>query len=170
MSGYRRDFSMSNNAYESYHNGEMPLSKWTKNAILRELQKISIEYDLKIDVKGLQRLKKSQLMRCLECSSWHHTSMFYNKTNFYHVNIALIDECFKSIETVKVKPVERKLGNIYFLEWSGSRKRPKASECSHENVFIAEKGSFYVCYRTELDEQPFFRKKIGSRGTRVLYR
>ena len=30
-------YSMSNNAVAAYDNGEMPLSKWTKSAILNEL-------------------------------------------------------------------------------------------------------------------------------------
>ena len=33
MAGYRQDYSMSNNAYYAYPDGEMPLSKWTQGVI-----------------------------------------------------------------------------------------------------------------------------------------
>lgn len=45
MAGYH-GFSMSNNAVEAYKNGEMPLSKWTKKAILEEAEKYTLQCSL----------------------------------------------------------------------------------------------------------------------------
>ena len=35
MTGYKNDYSMSNNAAAAYENGEKPLSKWTKKSHYR---------------------------------------------------------------------------------------------------------------------------------------
>ena len=170
MAGYRTDYSMSNNAYYAYQDGEMPLSKWTKAAILDEIKLISKEDNIVVDFDSLKKLTKNQLMRCLECTSWHHTSSFYNKTSFYAVNIDLISDCFKPVEKVDTqkKAVSvKKLGTIYYLEWSGTRNHPKATECCETNIYIETKGCFYLCYKNATDEKPFFKKKIGSNGTKI---
>lgn len=41
---------------------------------------------------------------------------------------------------------EKKKGKINFLEWSGSRKHPKATERILEDVYILEKGCFYYVF------------------------
>ena len=76
-------FSMSNNAVDAYMSGEMPLSKWTKQAIIDRVEKIdSSKVDL---VKQLPiTILKDKL---LWNSSWHHTSMHYNKTEFYSMKM-----------------------------------------------------------------------------------
>lgn len=171
MAGYRNDFSMSNNAYYAYEAGEKPLTKWTKESILNEIFKQSEENDIKIDFDALKKLKKSQLAKCLERTSWHHTSSYFNKTAFYAVNIDLIGNCFAQIEKAAAskEAVEKKFGNIYYLEWTGTRNHPKATECCYENIWIEEKGCFYICYKQIDDKDPFFKKKIGSNGTKVSF-
>ena len=172
MAGYRQDYSMSNNAYYAYQDGEMPLSKWTKEAILEVIKTIASEDCVEIDFDKLKKLTKKQLMRCLTCTSWHHTSSYYNKTSFYGINIDLLDDCFKPVEKM-VKPkkpaAEKKLGTLYHFEWSGTRRHPRATECREENIYIETKGCFYLCFKNATDEKPFFKKKIGSNGTRIEF-
>ena len=172
MAGYRQDYSMSNNAHSAYQNGEMPISKWTKAAILAGIKAIAMEDNIDVDFDNLKKLSKLQLSRCLECTSWHHTSSFYNKTTFYSVNIDRIADCFSPVAKVaktKKPAAEKKLGTIYYLEWTGTRNHPKATECCEKNVFIEVKGCFYLCYKHETDEKPFFKKKIGSNGTKIEF-
>ena len=52
MAGYRTDYSMSNNAFYAYQSGEMPLSKWTKDAMLTAIK--SIANDENINTKMQQ--------------------------------------------------------------------------------------------------------------------
>lgn len=74
MAGYN-NYSMSNNAVAAYAAGEMPLSKWTKTALLAMCGDQAGE---------LSRLSVAELRReLLIKSSWHHTSSHYNKTDFY---------------------------------------------------------------------------------------
>lgn len=73
-------YSMSNNARDAYADGEMPISKWSKADIVYEVSRINPDID--ISKLNIDTLKQKFLRR----SSWHHTSMYYNKTDFYAVN------------------------------------------------------------------------------------
>ena len=62
----------------------MPISKWTKKALLDEIDEV-IDVDSVID--GLEKMTKSELMeRFLVRSSWHHTGAFYQATDFYKID------------------------------------------------------------------------------------
>ena len=84
MAGYK-GYSMSNNAVTAYNKGERPYSKWSKKDIIEAIEEalldgVIVRFDLK--------LLKSTILRVLrvvflKLSSWHHTSKFYNKTNFF---------------------------------------------------------------------------------------
>ncbi len=73
-------YSMSNNAREAYENGEMPLSKWSKAEIINAISEINP--DINCSKIFLEVLKE----KFLEKKSWHHTSKFYNETDFYALN------------------------------------------------------------------------------------
>lgn len=118
MAGYK-GWAMSNNAVAAYENGEKPLSKWTKAAILDAIRKQEIE--LKCSKEKLRKLPVEVLKEtCLIYSSWHHTSSHYNKTDFYSL--------------------------CAFLEWSGSKRHQKATELIEVGIvkgdwFYREDGS-----------------------------
>lgn len=93
MAGYY-GYSMSNNAVQAYADGEKPLSKWTKKEILQRVAEVYgnelAEAVTSWTVKSLKRV-------FLEKTSWHHTSKFYNQTDFYSFNEGLevsADEVF----------------------------------------------------------------------------
>lgn len=74
-------YSMSNRAVEAYRSGEKPLSSWNKQNILEELSNIEEFEPMMSDFKKmtLKEMKDNFLTN----SSWHHTSKFFNTTNFY---------------------------------------------------------------------------------------
>ncbi len=83
MAGYY-NYSMSNNAVWAYENGEMPLSKWNKAAILEACGD---------KAEMLKPLTVAELRaEFLINSSWHHTSKHYNRTDFYMIDIEKINE------------------------------------------------------------------------------
>lgn len=83
MAGYN-GYSMSNNAVAAYEDGEKPLSKWTKKVLFEEIEYINEEvYKLIIESKLTAKEIKDEF---LFNSSWHHTSMHYNETNFYKLD------------------------------------------------------------------------------------
>lgn len=116
MAGYDWSKGMSNNAVNAYENGEKPLSKWTKKEILSELENLgwNIENFKKFKVSDL----KSEL---LEKSSWHHTSKFFNETNFYCIEegleeneaLARLNSCVEK-EILKKQQEEEAINNLQF--------------------------------------------------------
>lgn len=86
--GYIRK-SISERGLEAYQNGEKPKSVWTKALILQEIKPLvdKEKYIL------FSKIKKNILIEnFLYQSSWHHTSKFYNKTNFYSLDTSAIEK------------------------------------------------------------------------------
>jgi hypothetical protein len=160
---------MSNRAVEAYSNGEKPLSKWTKAEIISAVSEIdSDKAELLKSVKALTLKEK-----VLYCSSWHHTSSRYNKTNFYRIDEDFIngsteeDIAEMALENRNEKKKSKTYkGDIFYIEWSGTRNYPKAEEKCLSNVNIEERGAFY--YVTDDAGTELLKKKIGSNGTRVV--
>lgn len=80
-------YSMSNNAISAYNKGSMPISKWTKQKIIQSISDISDTYNLNIDINALKKLKNDELKKYLIQDGYHHTSKYYNTTDFYKPNI-----------------------------------------------------------------------------------
>lgn len=83
--GYKGQ-SMSVNAVWAYDRGEKPLSKWTKAAILEEIENMFDE----LPEEKADMIKKMTLTELrenfLNYTAYHHTGKFYNSTNFYQLN------------------------------------------------------------------------------------
>lgn len=79
-------YSMSWNARDAYANGEKPLSRWTK----ADFVDMVAEYNPDIDITklNLTTLKKHFLFH----ASWHHTGMYYQKTDFYAIDDEYVEE------------------------------------------------------------------------------
>lgn len=98
MAGYY-GYSMSNNAYYAYLENKMPISKWTKKKIFEVIdenlqdEEFCEEYELSMEV--IEALKKMPMrllkQRILVTREWHHTSKFYNPTDFYEVDFSYIE-------------------------------------------------------------------------------
>ena len=124
MSGYY-GYSMSQNAIAAYEMGERPKSKW-----------------LKADFTSANPLvKKLTLGECrnhfLSYSSWHHTSEFYNRTEFFTLDEDLLrnftQEQVDEVIAGRVKKVKEAPRTIYakanYLVWSGTRRHPSSRRC-----------------------------------------
>ena len=168
MAGYK-GWAMSNNAVVAYEYGEKPLSKWTKAAILDAIRKQEIE--LKCSKEKLRKLPVEVLKEtCLIYSSWHHTSSHYNKTDFYSLDINEIENLtdekiekliaeYKTEKRAENKPLEEKW-KCAFLEWSGSKRHPKATELIEVGIV---KGDWF--YREDGS-----KKKTTANGFKFLER
>ena len=161
-------YAMSNNARMAYEDCEMPLSKWTKTELLSAIKSYNVSADI---ILALQKHNTDTLRReLLMYSGWHHTSEYYNKTNFYAIDadkvneltVNRIDNWDKAENTVSSLKYR---GDFNYVEWQGSRNYPKALPHCLENVNIEERGSFY--YVTDADDKLLIKKKIGSNGTRA---
>lgn len=117
MAGYY-GYSMSNNAVYAYENYEMPKSKWNKKMIFE-----AIEFErrpiggawFEISDEVINELKKLPLkllkIYILEYKGWHHTSKFYNETEFYGINLNNLEEL--TVEKIRKIPEYEKLLNDY---------------------------------------------------------
>lgn len=177
MAGYH-NYSMSNNAVAAYENGEKPLSKWTKAAIIAAADEYLTEAEDEQRETKLAWLRAASLAKlkdfALQRSSWHHTSCRYNTTDFFSISERMLDAMTaedavellaKDEKPAPVAPARRP-GVIEWLEWSGTRRHPKATERKLDGVEIEEKGAFYLVYK---GGEFVFKKKIGSNGTFVKY-
>lgn len=86
--GYNWQQGMSNRAVRAYEMGEMPKSKWTKEAFKETLYEM-IDVDvadvfLKLPVSDLKDI-------LLKVKSWHHTGKYFNETNFYGIRSEIQD-------------------------------------------------------------------------------
>lgn len=166
MAGYN-GWSMSNNAVAAYEDGEKPLSKWTKTDIFDEIE--NQEVKLKCSMEKLRKLPAKALKEvCLTYSSWHHTSNHYNRTDFYSLDIDYIENLtdekieglirdYKVDKKTEDKPLDEKW-RCAFLEWSDTRKHPKATEVIEEGII---KGNWF--YRKDGS-----KKKTTANGFRFI--
>lgn len=182
MSGYY-GYSMSNNAMDAYDEGKMPISKWTKKAILAAAESYFVNeaHDEQAEQKMtlLRKMKVETLKKhLLACTEWHHSSKFYNRTDFYalcdlaEISLEDMDSWLSAAPSATTeKPVAetplRKKGKIFYIVWGGTRNHPRATEKMLENVYIEERGCFYEIY--DAGGKLILKKKIGSNGTHVLY-
>lgn len=82
QAGYVSAF-MSVRARAAYEPGEMPMSKWTRKAIISAIKDYCKEFDLAYDSK-IESMTRAQLAdRYLEYKSWHHTGRFARGTEFF---------------------------------------------------------------------------------------
>lgn len=118
MAGYN-GYSMSNNAVTAYSNGEKPLSKWTRSAILTAIAHMIVNEDLPEEIiADIDGMKTAELKRFLVPSSWHHTSCQYNRTTFYVLDEERILSHFGYRDVVCVT---REDGTIVYGEYTGDR-------------------------------------------------
>lgn len=78
--------SMSVRAQEAYESGEMPMSKWTRGAIIFAIKDYCTDFDLAYnpEIETMSRAKLAEAY--LEYKSWHHTGQFARETEFFGLN------------------------------------------------------------------------------------
>lgn len=129
MAGYY-NYSMSNNAIAAYQDGERPLSKWTKADILR----LCGEKAAMLKQLTVKELREHLLFK----SSWHHTSKYFNATDFFSFDEDELESITaKDVEFIiscrpqksEKKPVTTITAEVKYTHWRGSRNHPRPVEC-----------------------------------------
>lgn len=98
---------MSERAAAAYDSGERPLSKWSKDDIIEQIEEVRQEWgdDLPDLSDELERLTKVELVeKFLYQSSWHHTGPYYVPTNFFAIEVGravdlTVEDIKKTIES-----------------------------------------------------------------------
>lgn len=95
IGGYRGK-SMSNSAYQSEMYGSFPISKWNKKLLIDTILENTDELNYIVPI--LKKIPFSELKEiCLYYDGYHHTGVFYNKTDFYAIESPrhIIEELIK---------------------------------------------------------------------------
>lgn len=146
MAGYS-GFSMSNNAVDAYDNGEKPLSKWSKAEILQEIRIYAKENNINIDMEKLNKVSLPVLRESfLYKTAYHHTSKFYNSTDFYAIDFDTVNEMvdLESVQKLLELTEEESTSKGYRTDsnWRGSRKLVLPSR-GWKEIYQGERISFY---------------------------
>lgn len=102
---------MSVNAAIAYSSGEMPMSKWTKRAILKAIKDIEEETGEDLPDIDFSKLTLAELKdNFLEWTCWHHTGQFYTETDFYKLDIETVLNFSKEkmTEIILKRPARKK--------------------------------------------------------------
>lgn len=157
MAGYN-GYSMSNNAVAAYNDGLLPASK------IKQVPTILIE-------------------RFVRAAEWHHISKAYNPVNFYDpalvlATFGLVEACDEYGDPIPAKPeaiaalaaykVEKKGGatvytgcTVEWIEWTGSLKRPTATERKEADCTVSIKGQTATI---TLANGEVVTKRLSTRG------
>jgi len=117
---YDRGHRYDSGAIQAYHDGEKPLSKWTKKILVYEFNKVVDKtpffritpiYNLtKEDVKQhIKKMTKEELQKVLIKTDVHKTGNYYMNTKFYRVpneveiTSFIIQKIYKPKEYVQIK-------------------------------------------------------------------
>lgn len=162
------DFSESENSRLAKEKGVLPLSHWTKTKFLEAAAACECVTPEKL--AALKKIKWAVLKsKFLYKSEWHHTSSYYNRTEFYALDVAAlekvrIDEL--SAMAAAPAPVKKKdAAESYrvrakYLVWGGSRRYPKATE--HEETGTIT-GAWFI-------SDSGVRKSISANGFEIIER
>jgi len=97
----------------------------------------------------LHRVSAAAVEHVLPPVEWHHTSKFYNATYYYNpdeVTPELIEKMreFDRRRKEEKKPVAIADCTIEWVEWEGSRRRPRPIKCKAEHVPATKKGDWII--------------------------
>lgn len=124
-SGYY-GYSMSWGAIDAYERGLLPISKWTKGKIIDALEKEGATPE---QLKAFRCFSLKDLKEiALEIVEWHHTSKFFNKTNFYDIN----EDCLEYTPDALCETAKKKKLLAAFL------KRCEKEGCSASILYMFE--------------------------------
>lgn len=167
-SGYD-GYSMSVRARQAYEDGKKPISQFNKDD-LQAFNDALHEMGIDNKIKSVRALK-TFIKKHGYTGEWHHTSSFGNETDFYDMEIALNDATNESIEKAnepQLIETNKYRGEFDYIEWSGTRSRPKANPQHLQDVIIEERGSFYYVY--DENGNQIVKKKKGSNGTYITHK
>ena len=78
--------SMSVRARQAYESGEMPMSKWTRGAIISAIKDYCADFELAYNPEIESKSRTQLVGDYLEYKSWHHTGRFARETEFFGLN------------------------------------------------------------------------------------
>lgn len=101
--------SMSVRAAEAYEQGEMPISRWTKTAIIQAVKDYCFDFDLAYDPDIEKKTKAELAKEFLEYKSWHHSSRTAREVEFFGLNEDAVCRSFEPMSQEQVIERDRQM-------------------------------------------------------------
>ncbi len=101
--------SMSVRAAEAYEQGEMPISRWTKTAIIQAVKDYCFDFDLAYDPDIEKKTKADLVKEFLEYKSWHHSSRTAREVEFFGLNEDAVCRSFEPMSQEQVIERDRQM-------------------------------------------------------------
>lgn len=101
--------SMSVRAAEAYEQGEMPISRWTKTAIIQAVKDYCFDFDLAYDPDIENNTKAELVKEFLEYKSWHHSSRTAREVEFFGLNEDAVCRSFEQMSQEQVIERDRQM-------------------------------------------------------------
>lgn len=164
--------SMSRRAAEAYEDGEMPKSKWTKKAMVAAIQSYCDEFDMLFDPDVLKGMRKDEVFeRFFHKSSWHHTSKFFNETDFYKLDEDAVSGSFRPMTDTDV--AERDAARRQAIEEEKAERETlraaRIEKLGRHRTYREEHGFAPDTVAAFAHEHPeCFHERVSRKGNRVL--
>lgn len=164
--------SMSRRAAEAYEDGEMPKSKWTKKAMVAAIQSYCDEFDMFFDPDVLKGMRKDEVFeRFFHESSWHHTSKFFNETDFYKLDEDAVCGSFRPMtdtevaerDAVRIQDIEKEWAEREAMRVARIEQLDRHRAYREEHGFAPDTVAAFAHEHPECCEE-----RISRKGNRVL--
>ena len=146
--------SMSVRAAEAYEQGEMPISRWTKTAIIQAVKDYCFDFDLAYDPDIEKKTKAELAKEFLEYKSWHHSSRTAREVEFFGLNEDAVCRSFEPMSQEQVIERDRQMADERAalearLQSMQSREKEfeKKFECDPSSVLAYEAIHPEMCER-----------------------
>lgn len=156
--------SMSVRAKTAYESGEMPMSKWTRGAIISAIRDYCADFDLAYnpEIETMSRAKLADTY--LEYKSWHHTGRFARETEFFGLNEDAVCADFPEMTPDQIAERDEKAAEVQAAaaEWDSFMK-------ARENEFAKRFGcnaSSVLAYEAFHPER--CTRSLSKRGKREM--
>lgn len=146
--------SMSVRAVEAYEQGEMPISRWTKTAIIQAVKDYCFDFDLAYNPDIEKKTKAELAKEFLEYKSWHHSSRTAREVEFFGLNEDAVCRSFEQMSEEQIIERDRQMADeraalearLQFMQ-SREKEFEKKFECDPSSVLAYEAIHPEMCER-----------------------
>lgn len=146
--------SMSVRAAEAYEQGEMPISRWTKTAIIQAVKGYCFDFDLAYDPDIENNTKAELVKEFLEYKSWHHSSRTAREVEFFGLNEDAVCRSFEQMSEEQIIERDRQMADeraalearLQFMQ-SREKEFKQKFECDPSSVLAYEAIHPEMCER-----------------------
>lgn len=161
-------YSMSKRAASAYINGEKPLSRWTKKAIIAAINEWEESTNRLMTVDVSRMTRDDLIERYIRYSSWHHTSKMINATEFYQLSDMHLTADSREMAADEIKSRDDMISSQINAEEEAERRIREDLEASRKAAEAFEKANGYskTCWWRIVVERPesVVDKTISRKG------